>query len=182
MSALDIPREALPYQAQLIREVRFQWGMDGPVAAMAGQLHQESGFRADARSPYALGIAQFTPGTAAWLAGLRTSLGPAAPLDPTWSIRAMVTYDKLLYDGVRIANTPCDRYLLSLSSYNGGDGWRISRQARSEDPGNWAVTSKINPGISAANQRQNASYPFLIIYKLQPVYKSWGGIMVCGVK
>lgn len=178
-AALTIPREALQYQAALIREVRYAWGLDGPVAAMAGQIHQESGWRSDAKSPYAVGIAQFTPGTASWLSGLQKSLGSAAPLDAGWSIRAMVAYDQLLYKGVRTADTECDRWLYALSDYNGGSGWRISRQAHSATPGDYFLTSVINPGITKANQRQNEGYPVRIVLTLQPVYASWGTKQIC---
>jgi soluble lytic murein transglycosylase-like protein len=176
---VEIPRAALQYQAQLTREARFALGLDAPVAMFAGQIHQESAFDLNAKSPFASGLAQFTPGTATWLSGLYKSLGRAAPLDPGWALRALVTYDVRLHDGIRIANTECDRWLFSLSAYNGGDGWRISRQAHSDDPGSWDATGKINPGISAANQRQNETYGPKIVFALQPIYKGWGNAMVC---
>ncbi len=175
----EIPRAALQYQAQLTREVRHEWGMDGPVAMSAAQIHQESGYNPNAKSPYASGLAQFTPGTATWISGLYPSLGKAAPLDPTWALRALVTYDRRLYDGVNTFDTSCDRWLFALSDYNGGSGWRISRQAHSMAPGDYAVTSEINPGITASNQRQNSEYPKRIVFMLQPAYATWGNKMVC---
>jgi len=176
---LEIPREALQYRAQLTREARYAFGMDAPLALLPAQIHQESRFNPNAKSPFASGLAQFTPGTASWISGLYKSLGPAAPLDPTWAIRAMVTYDLHLHDGVRIADTECDTWLFALSDYNGGSGWRISRQAHSPKPGNWDVTGHLNPGISKANQRQNETYGPRIIFTLQPLYKEWTTTIVC---
>lgn len=175
----EMPRAALQYQAQLVRESRFAFGMDGPVAMLGAQIHQESGYDPNARSAFASGLAQFTPGTAAWLSGLYRGLGPAAPLDPGWALRALVTYDKRLHDGIRTFNSDCDRWLFALSAYSGGDGWRIGRQAHSPNPGDYAVTGKINPGISDANQRQNENYGPRIVYTLQPIYIAWGTRRVC---
>lgn len=176
---VEMPRAALQYQAQLTREARYAFGMDAPTAMFGAQIHQESGYDPTAKSAFASGLAQFTPGTAAWISGLYKDLGPAAPLDPTWALRALVTYDKRLHDGIHTFNSDCDRWLFSLSAYNGGDGWRISRQAHSTAPGNYAVTGKINPGISVANQRQNEDYPNRIVYVLQTTYIEWGTRRVC---
>lgn len=178
-ASLLIPREAFQYQAELTREVRYAWGMDGPVAAMGAQIDQESHWREKVCSAYACGLSQFTPATAGWVSGLYAQLGKGSPLDPHWAIRAMVLYDQRLYDGIKTFNSACDRYLLSLSSYNGGDGWRISRQAHSMAPGDYFITSIINPGITAANQKQNQEYPIRIVYMLQPVYAAWGTKRVC---
>ncbi len=176
---IEMPRAALQYQAQLTRESRFAFGMDGPVAMFGAQIHQESGFDPNAKSAFASGLAQFTPGTAAWISGLYKNLGPSAPLDPTWALRALVTYDKRLHDGIRTADTECDHWLYALSDYNGGSGWRISRQAHSSAPGDYFTTSTINPGITAANQRQNEEYPVRIVFLLQPIYNGWGTRGVC---
>jgi len=66
------------------------WGLEAPVALFAAQVHQESGWREDARSPVgALGLAQFMPGTAAWIAQLYPAdLGDAAPLDALGAARS----------------------------------------------------------------------------------------------
>lgn len=37
-----IPRAALQYRGQLIREARAVWGMEAPVAIFAAQIHTES--------------------------------------------------------------------------------------------------------------------------------------------
>lgn len=120
--SIEMPRAALQYQAQLTREARYAFGMDGPIAMLGGQIHQESGYDPNAKSAFASGLAQFTPGTAAWIAGLYKDLGPASPLDPTWALRALVTYDKRLYDSAPFAKDDCNRWAYVLSSYNGGLG------------------------------------------------------------
>jgi len=153
--------------------------MDAPIAALAAQLAQESDFRADAKSPFASGLSQFTTATSIWISSLYPQLGSPAPLDPQWAIRAMILYDKRLHDGINPAVDECSRYSFALSDYNGGSGWRIKRQKMSPQPGVYAITSAFNPGISKANQQQNQDYPFRIIYHWQPIFVSWSGPMVC---
>jgi soluble lytic murein transglycosylase-like protein len=60
----------------------------------------ESGWREDARSPVGtLGLAQFMPGTAAWIVKLYPAdLDDAAPLATRWALRALVTYDLWLWE------------------------------------------------------------------------------------
>lgn len=179
LAASLIPRDALVYRDNLIREARFVFGLGAPVPLMAGQVHQESGWRAGAKSAYASGLTQFTPSTAQWISKLFPELGTAAPLNPQWAIRAMVTYDNLLYKGQTQFDSECDRWAFSLSDYNGGGGRRRTRQRLSAVPGNFTVTSIINPGISEGNQRENQEYPRRILGRWQAVYKSWGGRLVC---
>lgn len=174
----DVPREALQYKAQLIREAHFEFGMDAPIAVLAGQITQESGWKPDVCSKYACGLAQFTPATAKWLSGAY-GLGAAEPLSPSWALKALVTYDKALHDGANPADTDCDRWQFGLSDYNGGSKWRIRRQQSSPKPGDFAVTSAINPGISAGNQQQNQEYPFRIVWRWQVMFLDWTGSTVC---
>ncbi len=171
-----VPREALRYRNDLIRNARAVWGLSAPVATFAGQIHQESGFRSDARSRVgAGGLAQFMPSTAKWISGAyRDELGANDPFNPSWALRALVRYDRFLYDRVRAADSSCDRMLFALSGYNGGAGRVNQRQALSSEPGNFGVTSTINPGIHPANQRENADYPVRIVFRWQPLYVSWG--------
>jgi len=53
VQATGLPREAELHRRVLTREAQAQWGLQAPVARFAGQIHQESGWRADARSAYA---------------------------------------------------------------------------------------------------------------------------------
>ncbi len=46
----QIPAQANIYRARLTREARAAWGLEAPVALFAAQVHQESGWREDARS------------------------------------------------------------------------------------------------------------------------------------
>lgn len=173
--AQGIPREALQHRLALKREAQRVWGLDAPVATFAAQVHQESRWRVDARSPVgALGLAQFMPSTASWIGGMDDSLGARAPLNPTWALRGLVTYDKWLYDRIK-ADTPCERMAFALSAYNGGLGWVYKRQQRSAQPGVClGVTCGINPGITPANQRENERYPVLILKQHEQLYSTWG--------
>ncbi len=179
IAVTEIPRAALRYRDDLIREARFVFGMEAPVPLLAAQVHQESGYNPNAQSRFASGLAQFTPATASWISGAYPSLGPAQPLNPQWALRAMVTYDKRLRDAVKPFDTECDRYSMMLSDYNGGSTWRIRRQAKSEHPGNYEITSRINPGIAPSNQIENERYPRVIIGRWQQIYAPWGGPLIC---
>lgn len=173
--AQAIPREALQHRATLKREAQRIWGLDAPVATFAAQVHQESRWRVDARSPVgALGLAQFMPATASWIGGMDAGLATRAPLNPTWALRGLVTYDKWLFDRVK-ADNDCERMAFALSAYNGGLGWVYKRQRVSVEPGVClGVTCAINPGITPANQRENERYPVLILQQHEQLYSPWG--------
>ena len=49
-SAAQIPRAAYGYQRALVANVRVVWGLNGPIATMAAQVHQESGWNPNAKS------------------------------------------------------------------------------------------------------------------------------------
>jgi soluble lytic murein transglycosylase-like protein len=170
-----IPAQADRHKAALKREAQRVWGLHAPVATFAGQIHQESRWRADAVSPVgAQGMAQFMPATARWIGGMDSGLADRAPANPAWAIRALVTYDKWLSDRITAAN-PCERMAYTLSAYNGGLGWVYKRQKRSATPGVcMGATCDINPGITPASQRENAHYPIVILTKFEPMYASWG--------
>lgn len=180
--AQEIPREAHNYQRDLIREARAVWGLAAPSASFAAQIHQESRWRRDARSPVgAAGLAQFMPSTSAWISGVyRADLGDNAPLDPRWAMRALVIYMRWLHD--RVAGLDrCERMAFAMSGYNGGLGWVNRRKAASEYPLIcFAATCRINPGITEANQRENERYSERILLTLEPVYAGAGfGLGVC---
>lgn len=165
---------AIPYVPDIRASAEFFYGIPAPVPMFAGQIMQESAFKYDARSPAgALGILQIMPATAAW-AAKAGGFGIAAPLDPKWAIKAGIWYDRKLFDAVARFDTVCDRHLFSLSGYNGGEKWRMRRQDLSPRPGSWEVTSIINPGILASNQKENATYPYRIVYVHQKNFLSLG--------
>ena len=173
--AQSIPPEAHHHKRDIIKAGRNVWGMDAPTAAMAGQIHQESRFRADARSHVgALGIAQFMPGTARWIVGAYPAELAGDVLSPEWGIRALARYDRHLWDRLSGVDD-CERMAFVLSAYNGGEGWVRKRKARSESPEVCLfATCDINPGITPANQRENAGYPRRILITLEPLYVAAG--------
>ncbi len=177
-----IPDDAYHYRSQVIRYGRLVWGMDAPTASFAAQIHQESRWRADARSiAGAQGIAQFMPSTSRWIAGVYPAdLSGADPYNPDWGIRALIRYDRNLWEQFRVAD-PCQHMAFALSSYNGGVGWAKRRQRMSVSPNDCLnVTCRINPGVSADSQRENEGYPRRILLMFEPVYVRAGfGLGAC---
>lgn len=182
----QIPPDAARYKRDLIRNARLEWGLDAPTATFAAQIHQESGWRADATSHAgAQGIAQFMPATAKWLAGLYAHLGADDPLNPAWAIRAMVRYDRYLFDEVR-GLTHCERMAKTLAAYNGGLGNLQSEErvaaARGLDTSLWfgGVEHADAGRRSPANWQENRGYPRRILHDLEPRYRTAGwGIHSC---
>ena len=176
-AATSVDAAAQRHKLTLKREAQRVWGLQAPVPVFAAQIHQESRWNPDAVSRVgARGLAQFMPATADWISGVYpTALAGADAFNPTWSIRALVTYNHWLHARVRTADNACERMAFTLSAYNGGLGWVYRRQARSEQPGKClGATCTINPGIHPANQRENEHYPRVILLTLQPRYARWG--------
>lgn len=180
--AQEPPRVAMKYRADLVRSARLVWGLDAPVAVMAAQVHQESGWRPDARSAYAHGLAQFTPDTAEWIAGQDAALAGADTGNPVWALRALARYDKWLYDRIPAAsNSACDRWWGALRGYNGGLGHWL-KEARLAAP--YTDRGAIDAQCGRASRhvshcRENLAYPRLILTKWQPLYASWGPGVKC---
>lgn len=181
--AQSIPREAAEHRRELVRASRAVWGMDAPIATFAAQVHQESRWRAEARSGAgAQGLTQFMPATARWIATAYPSdLNPPAPFDPAWSLRAMVRYNRFLFERVA-AIDECERAAFMLAAYNGGLGWVNRRKAKSDMPLIClGATCDINPGVTWANQRENSEYSRRILLATEPIYVAAGwGRGVCG--
>jgi len=118
------PVGAQAYRRILIGESRMVWGLNAPAPVFAGQVHQESRWRPDARSPAgAQGLTQFMPATSKWIGQVYPdALGDVKPFSPSWAIRAMVRYDHWLYERIKHAKQECDRMRFALASYNGGLG------------------------------------------------------------
>lgn len=182
VAAAQIPPDAARYKRDLIRNARAVWGLDAPIATFAGQIHQESGWRADAVSPVgASGLSQFMPSTSKWISGMYEELADDQPNNPAWAIRALVTYDKWLYDAVPAAANHCERMAFVLASYNGGLGWLNKDVAlakrKGDDPTQWFDhVEKYNGGRSDAAFRENRGYPNRILNELERRYDrdSWG--------
>lgn len=189
-----VPRAALPYRSTLTAAAHRQFGIDAPVATLAAQLHQESGWNANARSGVgAQGLAQFMPATASDLARRRPDLcAPANPFDARWAIRCQSAYMGEQLGALReIATYPpmseCSRWAMALSAYNGGMGWvtRDRRMAidRAMDPNRWfdQVALTPDPRRAARFVRENRGYPQRILLLITPVYvdDSWGRGVDC---
>ncbi|MBU0593373.1 MAG: transglycosylase SLT domain-containing protein [Gammaproteobacteria bacterium] len=175
-TAQTVPRAALKYQRDLTREARAVWGLNANVPVMAAQIHQESRWNETAESKYAQGLAQFTPATAKWISGAYR-LGAAEPFNPSWALRALVTYDKHLWDRTSGVDD-CNRWAFTLAGYNGGAGWiikerKMAREA-GDDPDLWfGGVERYNARATWA-WRENRDYPRKILIKHQPTYKHWG--------
>ncbi len=168
--AQEPPRAALKYRADLVRSVRLVWGLDGPVATMAGQVQQESAWQPDARSAYAHGLAQFTPDTAEWIAGMDEALAGADTGNPVWALRALARYDRWLWERVPDRGNACVQWTQTLRGYNGGLGY-VQREARTGKP-----CEAFRAGWAC---RENLAYPRQILTRWQPLYLSWGSGVRC---
>lgn len=168
-----IPGAAQQYRRDLVRAARLSWGLNAPVATFAAQVHQESAWRPDARSPYAHGLAQFTPDTADWIAGIDDALAGADTGNPVWALRALTRYNLWLWERYPASGnaSPCTRMALVLRGYNGGLGY-IQKEARTGRP---CVAFR-----SAASCEENTAYPQRILGRLEPAYVRAGwGLGVC---
>jgi soluble lytic murein transglycosylase-like protein len=190
IASAEVPELAQSHQRTLTRVAHAKWGLDAPIALFAGQIHQESRWRIDARSPAgAQGLAQFMPATAQWFhqqnpQDLAAPFASAQPFNPAWALSALVLYDRHLYRQIKAAN-PCERWAFTLSAYNGGLTWLKRDQqltsASGADPLVWfGSTEQFNNGRSLASYRENRHYAKQIVQRWQHLYASAGwGIGVC---
>lgn len=190
-SAVAAPRVVIPdtsiqYRFALRSAVVSDFGVDAPLARVAAQIQQESGWNPKARSSVAAGLAQFIPSTARWLPSVCPGIGAPDPWDADWSVRAVSCYDAYLYaraTGV----TQCDRWAMTLSAYNGGEGARDKERAA-------AARAGVNSGVwfdavekfrarGAAAYRENRGYVTRILTVLEPAYvdAGWPGEVACHV-
>ena len=176
-----VPPRAAQYRPTVIREVRYYWGFRENPSTFLSQIHQESGFREGAKSAFASGLTQFTPGTAEWIQKLYAKdlretcpTNSGCPLNPKWAIRAMVMYDKRLWDRYPFTSGD-DRFGFTLSSYNGGSGWiDKERQAAAQ------MNKESNKWFNAVEKTclrakwacdENRQYPRNILYKWRHHYE-----------
>lgn len=187
------PAACYQYQRALTAEAYNAFGLDAPVATLAGQMHQESACNPKARSRVgAAGLGQFMPATAADMAKrYPRQLAPADPFSPAWSIRALVTYNLELMRATRpLAGaelSECARWWFTLRHYNGGRGWTerdrrlaASKGANPDDP---LAVEPFNAGRSPANHHENTTYPRRIILRHGPRYAAhaWGRAVLCDI-
>lgn len=176
-----IPRGAEQYRRDLTREARLVWGLDAPIATLAAQIDQESRWIDDAESPVgAIGLAQFMPATADWIAGAYPALAENQPKNPRWALRALATYDKWIWDRVS-ATDECHRAAKMLSGYNGGLGWVYKDERAAALAGLrpalwWGNVETVNAGRSAPAWAENRAYPKGILLTREPGYiaAGWG--------
>jgi len=179
-----IPEQSARYRIALEREAAAQFGLDAPVARVAGQIHQESLWDASAESPFAQGLAQFTPSTAHWLPDVCPDVGPPDTWDAAWSLRAITCYDRYLYDRLNAASE-CDRWAFTLSAYNGGLGMLNRERTRASTTGVEAARWFEHVERFSARSRpafaENRAYVRRILYVLEPSYVAagWPGEVVC---
>jgi len=178
---VSVPRASLKYKRYVIKEARYLYGMNAPIAMFAAQLHQESSWRPKSYSKYAKGLAQFTPSTADWIVEKFPELTQADRDNPWWNIRAMMKYDRWLFKRLP-SDRSCDKWGFTLSAYNGGLTWvwRDKRLTKREggDPHSWqAVREHSNRAEWAF--KENRDYTRKILYSLQPIYKNWGTKLIC---
>lgn len=190
----QVPAKAASYRLDLVRAAHAQWGLDAPIAALAAQVHQESGWNPAAVSRVgAAGMAQFMPATSAWWCSLN-KLNPAQcqPANPTWALRALAGYDKYLWDRVPSRFDARDRMWVALRGYNGGLGhWQAEAKVAEASLRQAEAFMRVAPGnplpsrqaVDAACGRarrhishcpENLSYPQRILVLLQPRYAAWG--------
>ncbi|MDP3912086.1 MAG: hypothetical protein Q8Q14_17015 [Gemmatimonadales bacterium] len=189
-----VPVEAVRYFRAIVREAGYYWGLSAPTPTFFAQVHQESRFRAEARSKYAAGLAQFTPQTAAGMQAQYPDLrvlcgeGSGCALDPGWAIRAMVLYDRALWRGRAFAAGD-ERLAFMLADYNGGAGWVNRERAAclaappAGEPGGCDATryfgnvrdfcGKSVPARAAWACEENTRYPRVIIVTWRPLYDRW---------
>ena len=177
----QVPRAAEQYRIPLIAAAAKHLGPNAPIASLAGQLHQESGWRTDAKSRFANGLAQFTPETAASLARQVPSLRPPRPWEASWSLEAFAW---LMADELRRfkpGRSTTSAGLMAASSYNGGPTMlaREIAQCRADpgcDPARWFGHVEGKNARAGWAWTENRDYIVRILVRGE-VYRQagWGG-------
>ena len=173
----QVPAKAASYRAELTRAAHSQWGLDAPIAALAAQVHQESGWNPAAVSRVgAAGMAQFMPATATWWCQLN-GLSPAQcqPTNATWALRSLAGYDKYLWDRTPARFDARDRMWVTLRGYNGGLGhWQLEARLASDNTRRAIDAACGRARRHVSHCAENLAYPQRILALLQPRYAAWG--------
>ena len=118
-SAQSIPPQAEQYRRDLTRIAYSVWGLDAPVATLAGMAYVESRWNPDAVSPVgASGLMQVMPRTGAALSRIY-DIGPVDLFDPRWSMLAAATLLKETYTRFKPNRTRPSAGYMAIAGYNG---------------------------------------------------------------
>jgi len=174
-----IPTLAYRLKRTVRAEINYHWGLEHEGTVFYAQIHQESGWNPEAKSAYASGLAQFTPDTADWISRLYPAdLGNNNPLDVRWAIRALIKYDKWLYDRFSFAFDSDSRWRFSLSGYNGGAGWvsrdRTLAETKGRDSKRWVCNVEHFSNRASWAFKENRDYVVKILDRWTPVYEKGG--------
>lgn len=180
-SASAIPSAAERHRNTLVRAAHWGFGLDAPIATLAAQVHQESRWKTNAKSPVgAQGLAQFMPATAEWMPDVDRSLANPDPYNPGWALRAMVRYDVWLLERFQ-TDSPCESWAMALSGYNGGLGWVYRDRELALASGASGLVwfddiERFNAGRSESNWQENRHYVRVILGRFEPLYErhGWG--------
>lgn len=175
-----VPAGAAVWRTELTRIAHSTWGLDAPVATFAAQIHQESGWHPQAVSRVgAAGMAQFMPATAQWWCTFnRLSATDCQPRNPAWAMRALVGYDRWLFQRVH-GQSDFDRMWASLRAYNGGLGHWQNEARLAQSAQRIAIDAACGRASRApVHCPENLGYPHRILQVLQPRYAGWGRTMV----
>jgi len=164
------------------REAQFIYGINAPVAMFLGQIKQESGGDEKVTaSDGGMGLTQFMKGTVEQVVRSYPELGPASPYSPVWAIRAQIRFMDWNRKRVKGVNV-CEQFGAALKAYNAGLGYPQRAQKKSETPDIWfGKTEYINPGQSPKNFVYSQKYPRWILFKYQPQFAIFGGV-ICDIK
>jgi soluble lytic murein transglycosylase-like protein len=170
----NIPDVAYKYKIEHTQSARLIYGLNAPVAMLAAQVEQESGWRSEAVSPVgARGLTQFMPATARWWVTQDPGLYALAMYSPRWSLRAQVGYMHYLTQQLPAGLPPKAAHAYALASYNGGLGHTLARLKASPDRTNWLGTTHVRlQRVSPPNQIENQEYAPRIFARMDKYIKA----------
>lgn len=180
-----IPPEALKYRRQIIKSWQRSFGLDESPATAFAQIHQESRFRAEAKSPVgASGLGQFMPATAAWIndmlpADQRCVDKNGCPTDPNWAIAATCEFDRRLFFVYgKITSVISDRWGFALAAYNAGEGSVRRERETCTHMGacksdRWFEHTENACSRLPSNCTETREYVRVIMLKWKPMYQQW---------
>jgi len=183
----QVPGNAVQYQGEMTRSAYRIHGPGAPVAALAAQIHQESGWDCNAVSwAGAEGCGQFMPGTSKDAARRwPEDCAPVNTFSDRWAFNCRDRHLKSLtpksFQTPPKPLTPCDDFAFRLRAYNGGWRVKLDRKLAGENgfnPDSWVEVGPFNASRRESAYIENKEYPERI-FKLEPRYASWGRQLGC---